>query len=453
MKQLLKYRLEIFIVLLQLIEPISIVGLFLGCIYIFYKIAFVREIDLVSIFILLLPSIAFGYDIVKPDLNNNEFNNSWIKIYFPSTTLVYIIGSAAISIPFCAALAVPIRLILFFKKNNHTFLVLFWFGSLAISIIGLLLAIYNNQVSSGGLTVGLRIVLSLGVLLFPLSINLKNTEKQINLIVKISLILFVLGFLNGFWKFIVFSFPSYLIFSEKSKHWKAIGFLSLFIILYFNFSFTLLLTSICSLIFLLFYNNKEVYSYLTNYKLSRFFLFFSPIILMLLFVTYDYFFADNGIFIHSERFNSKLFYDRVPIWTFTLDLIINSNVFIVQAARDIVVIDYTKIGEDIWGIGAHNIYLEMARHLGLLTTIILTTIIYKIFIKAIVNTKVNRKINKFILSLFSVYLVWGLTGNALIYDGVGFFFWLIIGQLYQYSLNNTEVKYNPHIYIEKLKYN
>ena len=56
--------------------------------------------------------------------------------------------------------------------------------------------------SSGGLTIGLRIVLSVGAFLIPLSLSKETLLYDINIISKISIILFLFGFMSEYWLFI-----------------------------------------------------------------------------------------------------------------------------------------------------------------------------------------------------------------------------------------------------------
>lgn len=432
MNILQKYKFELIIIFIQLIGPISLIGLIAGSVYVFYKIALNKEIDLVSIFILLIPSIALGYNFVNTEsISDLAIANNWIKIKLPAIKTVYLLGPVAISVPFFAALAVPVRLIVFFKNNSNKLLFGIWFLVLLISIIGLLLAIINKQVSAGGLTVGLRIALTIGAILLPLSVTSRKLEPQLMIIVKMSVVFFLLGLLNGLWMFVAFAFPAYLFFSDEKNGWKILGIVSLIVILFFNFSFTLKLTALGSFVLLLFYNKEKLSSIFVRYKIFKYLLYLFPILFMV-FLVYS---NISGTYIFSERFTSKLFEDRVPLWTYSLDLILNSNFFIVPAARDVKVIDYSKLGEDNWGFGAHNIYLEMARQLGVFATLLITVIIGTVLLKTFELIRKNKNLSKILLSLFAVYIVWGLTGNALVWDGTGFLYWLIIGQLYQSGLN------------------
>jgi len=431
MEKLIKYRLEFIFIILQVIEPFGTIGLLLSSLYIFYSIAFKSKLDLISIFILFIPSIALGTSSVSRELGNEvQVAAKWIKIYLPYIKSIFIIGPIAVSVPFLAALAVPVRMLIFYRNNTNRLLTGIWILVLIISIIGTYLAVTSGKVSAGGLTVGFRIALSVGAVLLPLSVNRKDLENQLLVIIKISLVLFLLGFLNGIWKFVAVCFPAYLIFQKEKKIWSMVGVISLLIILFFDFSFTITLTAGVSFLFLLFFNYKKNTTTFFNLAILRYLLFLFPVWFMFLVVfgnmSLD---SDSGIF--SARFISKIFEDRAPLWMYTLELIYGSNFFLVPAARDVIVYDYSKIGEDAWGVGAHNIYLETARHLGVFATLLISLIIGYILLNSLKISRYNMKMSKFILPLFVTYIVWGLTGNALMYDGSGFLYWLIVGQIYQ----------------------
>jgi hypothetical protein len=48
----------------------------------------------------------------------------------------------------------------------------------------------------------------------------------------------------------------------------------------------------------------------------------------------------------------------------------------------------------------------------------------------------NKLLMNASIGFIAVYMVFGLTGNSLIYDGVGFLFWLIFSQLIKSSKLN-----------------
>ena len=444
MRSLLKYKLEIFIVLLQLISPLGNIGVILGSTIIFYKVAFNRNLDLISLFILLLPSIAFKALPSSLDIDvNQQISGNWIKFYFSSVTNVFLVGPLAISTHLFAAFAVLVRLLINLKHLTNRVLMAFWIICLLISIYGIYLAMGMGLKSDGGLTVGIRIVLSVGAILFPFSIEKSAFEKQILVIVKMSLILFILGLLNNQWIFVTAAFPAFIIFSENKKIWKFLGLVSLIIMLYFSFTFTLKLTVLASFLLLMFYNEKKSDNFLFQTKLRKYLFFSFPILFMIFIAFYGGLIKIEKSNELIDRFIYKLIDDRGILWKYTFEFISNSDFFFVPAARNIIVYDYNVKGVGEWGVGAHNIYLEMARHLGLFATILLTIILGYYLLNSIKLIKPYIYLSKFFLALFASYLVFGLTGNSLVYDGVGFFFWLIIGQIFQqgYNINIT----NNHI--------
>mgnify|MGYP000156237467 CR=1 FL=1 len=446
-----KYKIEILVILLQLIEPLGVVGVFVVGAVVFYKVAFTKHIDIVSIFILLLPSIAFRTIPENIDiLYNQQDSNNWIKVYFPTITNVFMLGPIAVSPNLMAAFAVPVRLLINLKTQTNKILSLFWLVCLLISIYGLFLALDMDSKSDGGLTVGIRIAMSIGAILFPFAIEKSNLETQILLIAKFSLIFFIIGILNNQWVFVTAAFPAFIMFSDEKSIWKILSTIILIIMISFSFTFTLKLTAIISFIILLFYNRKKLSSFFFNNNLRKYLLFLFPILFMSFIVFYDVNISISGNNTVTDRFLYKLLEDRGTLWKYSMDLILNSDFFLVPAARDIAVWDYSAIGEGSWGIGSHNIYLEIARQLGLFSTIIITVIFGYFLITGVKLVKRNVLLSQYLFALIASYLVFGLTGNSLVYDGVGFLYWLIVGQIYQVGviMFKTEVQpaYNKTIY-------
>lgn len=333
-----------------------------------------------------------------------------------------------------------------FRSNQYRAFVTIWLICLVFSLYGLYISVSGGLSSAGGLTVGLRIVLSLGTVLFPLFTDKDELLDQIIVIVKFSVILFMLGLLNGQWLWITAAFPAFLIFSNEKKIWKFLGFLALTIILVLGFTFTLKFVAITSFILLLSLNKKTLTSFLIKTNLRRTLLFFLPIFFILFIVYYPQRQGKAEKNIEEDRLYSKVYVDRGNIWKYSLNLILHSNFFVVPAGRDIQVLDYTTRGKDKLGIGAHNIFLEMGRQLGLFVTVLLTLQIGYFLINSLKNVRRNPIIYKFTLALFAVFMVFGLSGNSLIYDGEGFLFWLIVGQIFQI---NSIFYQNEELPIEK----
>jgi len=438
MKFIKKYQLEIFLLLFQL-TPISPLAIIIASIYIFYQIAFKKKLDIVSLFLLLMPNIVLrgGHEVFQVGFNQYE-QQSWIHIYLPYLMSDYVFLGVAISPRLFAALAVTVKIFKNINRQKNFFLLTLWITSLMISIIGLYLA-YNNGIKSvGGITVGVRIVLSLGVLFFPLTMNREELYKQIMLIIKISLFLFFTGLLLEHWIFVMVAFPAVLLFSKENRFWRILSFLSIVILLLGGFTFTIKLTVLFSMILILVFSNKgQINSKLNESNLIAVSILIFPIIIVFLTIGHSYLpllVKSIGI----KHFYSKLFNDRGGIWLYAIDLIKNSNFFLVPAGRNIPTWDYLVKSYAEWGAGAHNIFLEMMRQIGVFASLLLLVIIYKYLWTLFKRLDYFKgTMAKLILSLYAVYLVFGLTGNDLIYDGVGFLFWLIIGQLYHLSYQIT----------------
>ena len=427
-----KYLPEIFLLSLQ-ITPLAAVGTILASFYIFYKVAFLPKLNILSLFLLLLPSIALRQNDVIFQIAQNQFGETgWFQFFIPAVKSAVIIGPLAVSAELFAALAVPVRLLRFINKQPNLILMTGWFVALIISIFGLYLAIQQGIFSAGGITVGLRIVLSLGVLLFPVAIEPLELKYQLLGIMKLSIMLFLLGLMNAHWVFVSIAFPAVILFSKERIFWKILSVLMIAIVLLSKSSFTSILTPLLAMLLIWFYSVKQRYSKQNNaFKIKSI-----PLLLYLFFPIYIVFLTVSQKLIPiaqtigSDLFLSKLFDDRGSIWTFTILLIQKSNFFIVPAGRDILTLDYGIKGYSEWGAGAHNIFLEIARQDGLLVFILLFIILASVFWKLQSHFEFNNNTSKNILLAFiAVYMVFGLTGNSLVYDGVGFLFWLIFSQI------------------------
>jgi len=438
MKYSKKYLPEIVLLLLQF-TPFAAVGTVLASIYIFYKVVFLFRLDILSLFLLLLPSIALRQNDIFFQIAQNQFGESgWLQLFIPTLKNSVIIGPMAVSPHLFAAIAVPFRLIKFKKQVRVKYFSL-WALALIISIYGLYLATVLGITSAGGITVGLRIVLTMGVLLIPVFTEPKELYRQLSGIMKLSIILFLFGLLNGHWLFVSLTFPAVILFSDEKRFWKFLSLLMICIIFIFGNTFTLKFILIFSILLVWFHKEKksktgDIFRLRINPLLLLVYLFF-PIYIVFLTVSQKIMPIAQAI--GSDRFLSKLFDDRGTIWLFTFNLIRKSNFFFVPAGRDIIIYDYGKIGEMEWEAGAHNIFLEIARQNGTFVFLIL------FFLIAVFFREINKTLlfqNKLLLNLsigfIAVYMVFGLTGNSLVYDGVGFLFWLIFSQLIKSSKLN-----------------
>lgn len=438
-------------VVLQLLGPLGVVGVLLASIYAFYLIAFKTKIDLIQLFILLIPNIALssGRDIKGGNLNQYG-DVTYFKILIPSLTSVYIFGPIAVSVMLFMALAVPVRLFRKIKIQKANLLHLIWFIVLLLSIYELYLAKSEGIESAGGLTVGLRMVLSIGAILIPLAIGKNNLEKQLILIGKISMILFLIGVMNSHWIFVTAAFPAFIFYTSKRLEWKIISVICALIFLIFGGTFTIKFTTLLSWSMIFLFEYRQIIFPYFKFKLFRIALFLLPMLIVYYVIESKSAITLSGRTTLQARFISKLYGDRGGIWMQTIEFIKKSNFFIVPAGRNIIVYDYGIVGESDWGAGAHNIYLEMARQIGLFSALLLSIIIFWYLFKIMRQIFKTGIISKFILISLSVYIVFGLTGNDLVYDGIGFLFWLIIGQIYQVNkidytnLKGMSIKYKTH---------
>ncbi len=135
---------------------------------------------------------------------------------------------------------------------------------------------------------------------------------------------------------------------------------------------------------------------------------------------------DTSSFMGYAEF--KLLGDRKPVWDASYKLIMNS--LIITPAGNIleVYLDYRN-SWDMWQSGAHNIFLEIGRQIGGLGMILLSLIMLIMLYRT--ANEVRSKQETVILYCFlSIFLIFGFTGNSLVYDGVGAFYWFLVGQFY-----------------------
>lgn len=425
----IKNKAYLFLLLILHFTPLSLLSTIVQSVLIFYFIGFKKEINLFEIFLLLVPVIAFrsGNSSEKNLIDTGTAGLSWISYYLPYLQSIIMIGPVAVSTKLFGALGVLVRVVLNYRKFSTQHL--FWYIALVISIVGLYMSVTNRLESAGGLTVGVRIVLSIGVLLFPLVVDRKKIRFQLIQIVFLSAIMFLLGILNEHWVFVFASTVPLLLFERSNLIFKLIALLSIFIFLIFSFSLTIKITLILSLIIFLLYRFSHYLNFFIfeNHIVGLFTLSF-PVLMVFLSISgyLDFFFVS----IKMQEMTHKFFIDRLPIWNQTFLLILESNPIFVPAGRTLILENYRFIGESEWEAGAHNIYLEVTRQIGLIGSIIVFSLIFKSLYSVYKNLKFYPKFFVILfLSMLSVYMIYGLTGNSLVYDGVGFMYWLIIGQI------------------------
>jgi hypothetical protein len=409
--------------LLDLAALILIIGHLLGGIISTVSIVFIsflaffyftiaKKINVFSVFLLLVPNILFELLSIYPNENNlllGNFNN------------VIFLGSFSISSKFLLALAVPMRLLLSNNKSSRAKSSLFlYYIILCIAIICLFYAYFIGIKNPSGLTVGLRSALSLGVLFLP-NIFDDKFYHSLNKIFLLSIILISLNFVNGHWMFIVYGFiPFILVYIRPKIFVFLILFLS--INLFYNLDNTITILLLASFSFLIIIINK------LNIKLlSSKLLFLSLLTIPFVSTLFVLLIKSDGIYDFETlsgfaRF--KLLGDRKPIWDSSWKLIQCSNLFYSLPGSVLeVYFDFRDKTVD-WPEGSHNIILELPRNISIFASLFFFITISIDFIR--IHKRATSKINLIILFCFlNVFIFYGLTGNSLVYDGVGFLFWLI----------------------------
>ncbi len=414
-----KYGIPLFLIILHFCgDFINYVAIICSSIYLAIYYLSKSKVDLYKIFLLLVPSIIFKDKLEFSDADL-IFSSNLPKIY---NTII--IGPLALSSRFIFSLSVPIKLLLTFNKNKDRLLVLLWFFSVALSIIGLYYSYFSNSENSSGLTVGFRIALSLGIVLSPLVVEVKSFYKELNYILLTSLCLLFLNLITNHWYFVILGFLPYLGYCNK-KLIPLILYIFVSILFTSIFKLTIMLALVFSIIFslLVFFNIGAV-----KKKIMKILIIIFPLLLTIIVLCIQ----SNGYYDLStiEGFAYfKLLGDRKPIWDASFNQIIHSSFFIGEAGNVLsVYFDFNNTLVD-WSAGSHNIFLEIGRQLGVINFIILTILL---FVKLFKTSFIIESKQEYLLffGFISVYLSIGLTGQAIIYDGVGAMFWLIFSQLF-----------------------
>lgn len=404
-------------------ESLANLAIVVSSIYAFYYFIFKKEVDLFVLFLLLFPSICL--------VEINQNTNSLTRLLLANFHNVFIIGPLALSVKLALALAVPFKLLFYSTKRIYEYVLLFlWIILVLFSIYGLFLGISIGNENPAGLTVGFRIALSIGVLLMPKIIKDKNQfYSSINKIIVVSIIFMIIGLMNGHWFFVVFGFIPYFWSQNKSMLLRGLFITSIPFLLTLETTFTILGAIVLSFVFYILIKYKK---YTLNFITNKFSI--SIIILLPLFFTFyvlnlpsnnsNYDFSSIGGLIEF-----KILGDRKPIWDASFKQIINSSFFVVPAGASLLVyFDYINTWTN-WEPGAHNIFLETGRQIGTYGMLLISVLTSFSLLKGSKFHETKDLI--FYYSIISVYIAYGITGNSLIYDGVGFLFWLIFSQFYR----------------------
>jgi hypothetical protein len=428
-----KYFFFYFLILLQLLGGIAAdISIIISSFFAFVYFSFNRHIDLYVIFLLLLTSIVMGENSFVENVQNIN-----VEIYSRLKNTLFI-GPVALSVKLALALSVPVRLLIQGRRNGIFEGTLFWFLILIFAIVGLVYSIMNGYENKSGLTVGLRICLSLGVLFLPtVVLNRLRLQEQLDRIFLLSLFFLAFGLMNAHWIFITFGFLPYL-----WVRWKSFLVRSLIIVVLSNVfilgpgtTITIILILLSSLFFVVIVMIRSM-SLGSIKKVSYVFAFLPLLITMyILYVPFESYDFDFSSF--WGYFNFKLIGDRKPIWDASLNQILSAHFLIPHAGSSLeVYFDYIKSWV-LWEEGSHNIFLEIGRQVSGLAMVFFIIVIPVIVLKQLRSAE-SRQEMIIVLSFTSIYITFGISGQSIVYDGVGFLYWLMISQFIRQNRSSFE---------------
>lgn len=427
-----KYGVFYFLILLHLCGGmIANMAIIVSSCYAFYYFSFKKDIDLYVVFLLLYTGIC-----MTPNSDAENISNISIGAYALFKN-VLIIGPIALSTKLAFSLATPVRALLNFRKSRPYWLVVLWYIIIVFSIIGLFLSFFSGVENKSGLTVGFRIALTMGVVLLPQLVSSKEEFlRQFDKIFILSAVSLALGLMNGHWLFITFGFLPCFWIRFKSFPAKVIFFLCLAkAVMDLGTTVTIASMILLSLIFMVLAKvrvlNQENLKYL-----SPLFIFLPVLItIYVILLPTDKMGYDLTSVLGYVEF--KLIGDRKPIWDASFSLIKNQNFFIAPSGSLLeVYFDFLDKWFE-WPEGSHNIFLEIGRQISGFGMFFFSFLIFKTLFSAY-KTLSNKIECYIVLSFTSIYLAFGLSGQSIVYDGVGFMFWLLIAQFSKLNLNKNE---------------
>jgi hypothetical protein len=418
-----RYWVYYFLILLHFFGNfINIIAIFSTSIWLFFYIITEKKIDLYVIFLLLVPSIIFK--------DSGEFIDSDLD-YLPivnGISNVFIIGPLAMSTKLSFCIAIFIRSLL--NKNNFInikYLIFLFF--VVTALISLFTSYFSSNSSPSGLTVGLRIILTFSVLFLPKIIDTHRFILSLKRIFIFSSVCLFLKLTSEHWYFVTFGFLPLLLRVNKFYFLLItifIGSIALTIL----FKITILMIILISFMLYFLINNSSMAQKLFNNKIIIFLMLISPVVITIFVLKIDSI-SNYDFSTVSGYAKFKLLGDRKPIWDSSLTNILDSSFFLGNPGSSFNVyfdfINETKL----WTAGSHNIFLEIGRHLGLISMCYLSYILIYFFYKVAIELKHKSDITLFFM-FFSVYFSVGISGQAIIYDGVGTLYLLLFNQFYHY---------------------
>lgn len=431
-KQKVSYVLTYCLLILHFIGGnIANLSILITSLWIFYYIIFVRNLDLYLIFLLLIPTIVFSEQNSLDSFSNNITLFSGFKN-------VWIIGPFALSSAFMMVLAVPFRCIIELRKTTPKFLTILWLINILMAFGGLIIALFLKTENPSGLTVGFRIALTIGTLLITKTVTDKKTFfESFDKIILVSFLLLILGLLSAHWVFIVFGFIPYFWHRIKPKIFSLVPLVFSFNIFYnLNNTITILGILFVSILSYCIINWSKIMRKLLLNRKFILLIITIPIVITIFTLSLK----KSGVYDTSTikgYAEFKLLGDRKPIWDASWDDIWSSPFFIKPAGGKLIVyFDFLNEWQE-WTPGSHNIFLEIGRQISAFSMISFIIIILVSLYR--LGKYIESKNDLIVFYCFlSVYLVFGLTGQSLIYNGVGALFWLLLGQFYQVLFYNDQ---------------
>ena len=431
--ELRKYGVFYFLIFIHLLGGlIADFAIIVSSVYAFYYFCLKKEIDLYVVFLLLFTSICMGQNSYIENVSNIN-----VGIYDLFKNILFI-GPIALSTNLALALAVPVRILLNLKRNKTYCFISIWYLALFLAVISLFSAFFSGLENKSGLTVGFRIVLTMGVLFLPQLVSSKEKFiKQFDKIFILSAISLGFGLMNAHWLFITFGFLPYLWFRFKSFRLKVIIALSLVNSFFIGAGSTLtvLFIFVCSSIFLLFAKFN-----IFNKKNSKYFaLIFVliPIVITVYVVSIPFETINYDLTTFSGYVKFKIIGDRKPIWDASYSQIFSQNFFIPPAGSSLdVYLDYINTWKN-WEEGSHNIFLEIGRQVSGFCMFLFAFLLPKTLYSGYKNLS-NQNELFLMLCFTSIYIMFGLSGQSIVYDGVGFLYWLLIAQFSKINSRDNE---------------
>ena len=424
-RHLRSYGAAYFLVALHFGGAISGVAIAASCAWLFVHFVRRKRVDLYLIFVLLTPSIVFA----STDPGAQDLATA--PGIFDHFSSVFFVGPIALSTRLVFSLAILVRVLLRFKQIRLRALTAGWLTAVALASIGLVYSVMIGNKNPAGLTLGLRIALSVGAVLVPRCVRSREEfVVALDRILFLSMLLLVLALTGGHWLFIALGLIPYAWLRLKPRLLALIPLAyALKILALQSSTLTVLGIILVSLTFLALLTTNRLTNQLLRRKPIMIAGLALPILLTIFVLRLPA--ADRFDLTSIKGYAEfKLLGDRKPIWDASFDQIAHSSAFVVPAGR-VMDVYFAFLGRSVeWFQGSHNIFLEMGQQIGALGMILLTVVIVAMLYKTGRRMRTTEKLVLFYCFL-AIYIVFGITGNSLVLDGVGAMYWLLVGQLYQ----------------------